>query len=592
MTSSTISRLEDILKQTSSVDYADLFRLIKRNVNSFENEKLREIITGALSLVFSNNNVQQPFIPYMVMGERRSICIDDFTTDALNQLYEVVYLVEDYRLKARIADILWLAPNFNATKSDRAKLALLAIDAYSQFPINEISWHRGGKEAILRLCNLGLQINGKNKDFKESLSSRLHNALFESNISNSVYIYDLGYILYSYQLWERTDSLPKKMCQAGNVSRKECSFQPAIACYELACSFYKQLNNSEQLAYLYKLIAETHEEASKFDNPIFGQEHLSKAKNALKQIPKKYKDDSIKTKMVQFDVRIEDLREKAREQTFETSTKIDVTPYIIDTKSIISKLNKIDAIKGLLSLVHVFDHEELIKSAIERIKQTPLIHHATCSRFHRDGQLLETFDGAAYFSHLDDEDNPLIKQQVMIQINTLIDLYVSCRILPALNIIHTEHRYNYDLFVELCKLSTIVPDDRVTMFAKGLQAGFNYDFVTSAHILAPQLENLIRLFLKTRGINTKVINPNTKKESEKSLSALLELEEAKTIIGKNLSFTLYSVFCDDHGANIRNEIAHGFVDESIGNTPPYIYAWWLIFRIIAANQLFSLKIRF
>lgn len=46
----------------------------------------------------------------------------------------------------------------------------------------------------------------------------------------------------------------------------------------------------------------------------------------------------------------------------------------------------------------------------------------------------------------------------------------------------------YYYVLEKCN-STFIPEDRKMLFASGIYAGFNNDFVTSSHILVPQLEN-------------------------------------------------------------------------------------------------------
>jgi hypothetical protein len=60
---------------------------------------------------------------------------------------------------------------------------------------------------------------------------------------------------------------------------------------------------------------------------------------------------------------------------------------------------------------------------------------------------------------------------------------------------------------------------------------------------------------------------------------LLELPEAAQVFGKDLAFELNSLFCDAFGPNLRNELAHGLLDEDGCNSPFAIYAWWLAFRL-------------
>lgn len=51
------------------------------------------------------------------------------------------------------------------------------------------------------------------------------------------------------------------------------------------------------------------------------------------------------------------------------------------------------------------------------------------------------------------------------------------------------------------------------------------------------------------------------------------------VFGKDLAFELKSLLCDPFGPNLRNEVAHGLVDENTCHSPYAIYAWWLALRL-------------
>ena len=121
------------------------------------------------------------------MPTYQSVSIEGFTTEELAIYSEIVHCIEDYRLQARIADILYLAPNFNGDNKQRTQYANIAVSAYEKFSIDEQSWFRGGKEAIERLCSIGLQTQGKKQDFQERLTERILNACLSCESINPVY---------------------------------------------------------------------------------------------------------------------------------------------------------------------------------------------------------------------------------------------------------------------------------------------------------------------------------------------------------------------------------------------------------------------
>ena len=59
----------------------------------------------------------------------------------------------------------------------------------------------------------------------------------------------------------------------------------------------------------------------------------------------------------------------------------------------------------------------------------------------------------------------------------------------------------------------------------------------------------------------------------------MDLPEAEQVFGEDLAFELRSLFCDSFGPNLRNELAHGLLDEDGCHSPFAIYAWWLALRL-------------
>ena len=52
------------------------------------------------------------------------------------------------------------------------------------------------------------------------------------------------------------------------------------------------------------------------------------------------------------------------------------------------------------------------------------------------------------------------------------------------------------------------------------------------------------------------------------------------IFGENLSFEIKALFCDPSGPNLRNELAHGLLDDETYQSAYAIYAWWLGLKLV------------
>ena len=69
-------------------------------------------------------------------------------------------------------------------------------------------------------------------------------------------------------------------------------------------------------------------------------------------------------------------------------------------------------------------------------------------------------------------------------------------------------------------------------------------------------------------------------ETENSLNTLMDLPETKEIFGENLCFEIKTLFCDQFGPNLRNELAHGLLDDIASQSACSIYAWWLVMKLV------------
>jgi hypothetical protein len=142
-----------------------------------------------------------------------------------------------------------------------------------------------------------------------------------------------------------------------------------------------------------------------------------------------------------------------------------------------------------------------------------------------------------------------------------------------------EHRFREADFVALASQSPIVPKDRTNLFGKALFAGYERDFVTALHLLIPQIEHMVRVHLKQAGAKTTNLDKDGIQD-EKGMSTLMDLPEAEQVFGKDLTFELKAIFCDPFGSNLRNELAHGLLDENSCHSVSGIYAWWFALRLV------------
>ncbi|MDQ6799217.1 MAG: DUF4209 domain-containing protein [Acidobacteriota bacterium] len=158
------------------------------------------------------------------------------------------------------------------------------------------------------------------------------------------------------------------------------------------------------------------------------------------------------------------------------------------------------------------------------------------------------------------------------------NIAVAGQIEPARRQIISEHPIREADFLPLAFASGFVPPGREEIYAKALYAGMVGDFAVAVHLLLPQIEQSVRWLFQQRGIPTVSFKPDGN-QVEKDLGTLLWEPEAEKIFGEDLHFDLLGLLVHPLGTNLRNDVSHGRVPPPEFESVPFIYCWWLTFRI-------------
>lgn len=128
-----------------------------------------------------------------------------------------------------------------------------------------------------------------------------------------------------------------------------------------------------------------------------------------------------------------------------------------------------------------------------------------------------------------------------------------------------------------------VPPGREKLFAKGLYAGLIGDFITSTHILIPQIENSVRYLLLKRGVITSGIdNKNNGIQKEDNLNSTLypsKYPQITSICDEDTLFDIRGLLIEHSGSNLRNRMAHGLISDDDFSSSTFSYLWWLTLRL-------------
>ena len=234
-----------------------------------------------------------------------------------------------------------------------------------------------------------------------------------------------------------------------------------------------------------------------------------------------------------------------------------------------------DAILRLAYIAPLAEPNQMRATAIRIAKQFPLQHLFATAIVDSEGRRV----GIAPAGKADAaEDDEAIFAQIVEQMGLQRRFTVQAYIIPALDQVVLEHVVTLDELKALCTYSPFVPQGRERIFAEGLYAGFNRDFLVAVHLLVPQIENSLRHLMQAQGmITTKLDNFGIQRHL--NLGELVLDKRLEGIISKNVLLELRTLFVDNRGPNLRHKLAHGLLGDDTFFTVEAVYAWWLILAL-------------
>jgi len=544
--------------------------------------KIYWLLSDACSMMLSPDSKNEPFKSLAVFHDRRSAMADDFSAEDVTFFSEIITEVTDIRLKARLADLVWL----KASKRD-LNIALVAIDAYRQIPLDTKTWARNGRECWYRAISLARMLgDGAGNRIQEM--ERVIQLVFDSSKDSDRYLaFWLGELMANFGLGKgNTGDIAGKLESLARIFEENGDLHMARDYFENAAKWYKftrdktkstEMTICRAEAFVKEAIART---ATVQPSNMAAASFYEKAIQILRTIPK------VDRSALKVDERMAELHESLNEagrlslseMSEIRSEEIEITQWMEAAKSSVSGKTQIDALKTFASLSRGMRISRMQDSAIKLLKQHPLSSLFGCTHMSRDGRVIAKTNGINFEDTLD-EAHPNVQAMVMQNHAHCLSLIVRGNVLPALEILHLEHQIREVDFLSITKQSPLIPPGREVLFAKGLYSGYDYDYVTALHVLSPQIENLVRYHLKNVGAKTSTLD-SSGIENENGLSTLVALPEMKTLFGADLTFEIKALFCDPLGANLRNELAHGLVDHNTCNSYHGVYAWWFTLKLV------------
>lgn len=583
-----IEQLNNIIDENVKFDLLNdihwgLFNLERKN--NIHNELI--VIKNILQdIKLDPKNRNQPYlIQKNIVNEKGSkwVSSDEKIEDYLNNFFninnETISLIISPALKSRLFDLKWI-------KEREINNANLALDNYSKISLSIETWNMIDTPILIRRA-LTLSKQIKNETSFNSITTNLYNLILNTNnIKDSYSLLQITILLNDFDFFRENnfDLIANKLIQ--NTQDEEFTQDKLyifLHCYEI----YSKLKDKKSLGIniLFNGIKNIVDDTS----PTFiNHSYLINLKLTLeKKIPTNSRknlpyEELIKLLQIKISNSGKDMIDKINKNQGE---KTDITELVELHINLVRDLSLKESLEKLFSFQKNKDFYDLLKDFSKKDLIEPLFLSSLFNNeiaYSADGRII--YNAPQRPDNLDDKkstDNYLSYRNFF-WFNQFFSFHTFSSILPVFNFIMEKFKNEIteEFISELIDNSTLVSNDRKDLFKLGITYGFNYKFFEAMHILAPQLENLIREQLKKIDASTIINDKNTTVQIEMGLNSLIQKDEISTIFDEITTFEIKAIFTENIGFNLRNNIAHGLLNDNSINSIYNFYAWLLVLRII------------
>lgn len=547
----------------------------KEKLGESEQAEILNLLSNATSMYLSAEDINQPFKPFWKISNLPFLTPDSFTQDALVFFEEILPVVDNMWLKARLADLLWLCK-----KKGNVDHAKIAVNAYISHSIDSGNWHIDVSDCFHRAIILCKKINYKDG------SKEIKNKLYTSFQKDSPMCRSLAQLLLLNELDIKSNcrvNIVNRLITLGQKLSESGDYLGSIDYFDLAEKEQKNEDESEGLNCLL-FIADSNEKQGDIrssDSQSVAKYFYEETLKYYLKIPNKYREElGVQKKIITIRDKIEISGKNAPAQMVELELPpVDISDSVKKSREHVSGKESLRIALLYFSTVCILPSLKDVKEGEQKSIENPsIIDDIHSIIIAQDGRCVASVPGINF-----DGGDAVLNHRIQKNFQMNICFAVKGHILPALSKLRDEYSVTLPVLKSLCECSVLVPKGRENLTAYALWLGFGGDFGNAIHLLCPQFENMIRVELKRVGAQTRPIT-NNGIEHEIGLSNLMELPECKEVFGEDLVFEIKSIFTDPLGSNLRNDVAHGLLDDSSSSSIQSVYAWWMILKMIIRHR--------
>lgn len=536
-------------------------------------------VSATLLMSLRAEQPAEPFGPMFVFGERRSPIPSDFPRDSLLSLGDWALSLKDPELRARFLDLIW-------TQAKSFPSAQGAINAYIESAINledPKAWPPC-LERFERALRIAASLGKANIEARNRVLMQIEAALERHAGKDPLYLT----LRLSRLLLEFHHGNPTAIARFANTGAERAEvngefwrardyFQLAADCHQRSGDVAAQGSSLRQAA---EALAKEAEAAltQPGRGAIAAASILAQAVDAMRQAPEgKERSAALHERMLA-------LQPNAVSEMRQLSTEVDATTIVEKAIGTVRGKSFRDAVISMCHFVRPPKIEQLIAQVHEQAKSSVFgsLIHADIVNFR--GKVVARVPPLTY--GIQDLKDDGLRARMFQSARLERGLKVQAMMNPARQEIVSVHNPNRQDVIELIRNSPWIPPGHSESVVRALLVGFHGDMIVLAHLLPPQFEAVLRHIVESMGGTTSMLEPG-RIQPERPIASLLESEEAERALGRDAVFELQDLLADSLGTNLRNEIAHGLLEDDCLFGSDVLYAWWLMLRFLMLTSLIA-----
>lgn len=384
------------------------------------------------------------------------------------------------------------------------------------------------------------EIKDKAMDYRWVLEgSEIIRGLYASKLNNIVdteYIEDCIELLYTSGTW----------------FRNKYNHELQRAFYKEIINWLKLLKKNEEEIYNYLLkIGESFEEEAVIQQ---GREEKSNIVRAhfLELAMKHYADIGEKEKIDLMKVAIRESYYNSIEEFKEIKAEITLPEGAInelsDTINIYRKMPPEKILNALCIDANLIPDIESIRKLTKKQQETFVF-----ASFASKAVLT---DGRKVFQPGNDEEEfeMNVNENYIRNLQFILDFLL----IPIFDMAITEKHMTPKVVMDKLKRWPYLKENNQKIIEVGIDSYFRNDYISSLHVLVPQLEATVRNFFSQAGFSTTSIKKGLA-QHEETLNEFLKNDFVVKGLGEKYHKYLQLVLVDQTGLNLRNDIAHGLI---------------------------------